>query len=411
MKLISANYESPRLDQGTFLNVIIQDSAIIHQRLNKYLAIDFEVSYLKKEQKVVLETIKMEFYGMESDEHSSNRRTTFSIPNPDYDAEIEGSEERTILPMFTYLMENAGVMPADYQMEDFGFPTYEKVMQYFLDEYQAGRTPNPDVMCNKIIKFGLFYDWAMKQGYDAIATGHYAKADGQFLYVPKDKIKDQTYFLYQIRQEQLAHVVFPLAELTKQAVRQLAHQAKLPVADKKDSVGICFVGDINVPKFLAENLGTKPGKIVDEHGNILGQHRGLWFHTVGQRHGFNYDKKKNAQLNPILHKDELPAMYVIDKNIKANELVIGPKQATRVKTLHVSNLHLLGLTQAELFKRTDLRVRIRHTGQLTDCEIKKMGNRYSVKLKQLVEGVASGQSAVFYTYEKAGRCLGGATIN
>jgi len=129
------------------------------------------------------------------------------------------------------------------------------------------------------------------------------------------------------------------------------------VADKKDSVGICFVGDINVPKFLAENLGTKPGKIVDEHGNILGQHRGLWFHTVGQRHGFNYDKKKYAQLNPILHKDELPAMYVIDKNIKANELVIGPKQATRV------------------------------------------------------EGVASGQSAVFYTYEKAGRCLGGATIN
>ncbi|KKU18090.1 MAG: tRNA-specific 2-thiouridylase MnmA [Candidatus Pacebacteria bacterium GW2011_GWB1_47_8] len=298
-----------------------------------------------------------------------------------------------------------------FQVLNFKKPYREKVMQYFLDEYQAGRTPNPDVMCNKIIKFGLFYDWAMKQGYDAIATGHYAKADGQFLYVPKDKIKDQTYFLYQIRQEQLAHVVFPLAELTKQAVRQLAHQAKLPVADKKDSVGICFVGDINVPKFLAENLGTKPGKIVDEHGNILGQHRGLWFHTVGQRHGFNYDKKKYAQLNPILHKDELPAMYVIDKNIKANELVIGPKQATRVKTLHVSNLHLLGLTQAELFKRTDLRVRIRHTGQLTDCEIKKMGNRYSVKLKQLVEGVASGQSAVFYTYEKAGRCLGGATIN
>jgi len=165
MKLISANYESPRLDQGTFLNVIIQDSAIIHQRLNKYLAIDFEVSYLKKEQKVVLETIKMEFYGMESDEHSSNRRTTFSIPNPDYDAEIEGSEERTILPMFTYLMENAGVMPADYQMEDFGFPTYEKVMQYF----NGGTLENPELTISEPLAIGFLMS-TLKFNNEAVAV-------------------------------------------------------------------------------------------------------------------------------------------------------------------------------------------------------------------------------------------------
>jgi tRNA-specific 2-thiouridylase len=201
-----------------------------------------------------------------------------------------------------------------------------------------------------------------------------------------------------------------LAEVTKQEVRQLAEQANLPVAAKKDSVGICFVGDINVPKFLEENLGTNPGSIVDKRGNLLGQHRGLWFHTIGQRHGFDYDKKKYAEINPKLHRDELPPLYVIEKRQPTNELVIGPKQATQATSFEISALHLIGLTQQELLNQANLKVRIRNTGELIGCSIKKQDDRYQVKLDQPVEGVANGQSAVFYINRPQSRCLGGGTI-
>lgn len=297
-----------------------------------------------------------------------------------------------------------------FQVLDLKKPYREKVMGYFLAEYRAGRTPNPDVMCNKIIKFGLFYEWAMKQGYDAIATGHYAKTDGQNLLAPKDQAKDQTYFLYQIKPEQLAHVIFPLADLTKQQVRELAKQHELPIADKKDSVGICFVGDINVPKFLEENLGTNPGAIVDEHGNKLGEHRGLWFHTIGQRHGFTYDKKQYAKLHSEFHKDELPALYVIGKNIPANELIIGLKQATKTKKLQVAKLDLIGLTEQKLLNQTKLQVRIRHTGELIHGSILKKNGYCQITLAQPVEGAAPGQSVVFYDGQMPARCLGGATL-
>lgn len=294
-----------------------------------------------------------------------------------------------------------------FQVLDFKKQYKVKVMQYFLDEYQAGRTPNPDVLCNKIIKFGLFYDWAMEQGYDAIATGHYAKTDGKHLLVPRDAAKDQTYFLYQIEQEQLAHALFPLGDLTKREVRALAEKHELPVAGKKDSVGICFVGDINVPKFLEENLGTNPGNIVDSQGNVLGRHRGLWFHTIGQRHGFSYNKKRFAQLHPELQKDELPALYVVGKNLETNELVIGLKHATQAKTLTIGALNLIGLAERELLNQPNLQVRIRHTGELIGCSVSKQGEHFEVTLDQPVEGVAAGQSAVLYATE---RCLGGGVI-
>lgn len=297
-----------------------------------------------------------------------------------------------------------------FQVLDFKTQYRQTVMQYFLDEYQAGRTPNPDIMCNKIIKFGLFYDWALKHGYDAIATGHYAKTDGKRLLVPKDTTKDQTYFLYQVRPEQLSRTLFPLGDPTKQEVRQLAHHHKLPIADKKDSVGICFVGDINVPKFLEENLGTNPGNIVDDQGNVLGQHRGLWFHTIGQRHGFIYDKKQYAQLHPELKKDELPALYVIGKHLEKNELIIGLKQATRAKSFQATNLHLIGLTEQAFLEQPNLQVRIRHTGKLVDCALTKHNSHFTVTLNQPVEGVAPGQSAVFYADSSDKQCLGGATI-
>ncbi|MDI5894409.1 hypothetical protein [Flavobacterium algoritolerans] len=141
MKLIAQSYISPLLNQGTFTNVTIEDVCLTHKRKEKYISIAFEMSYLKNDQKVVLDTVAMGFLGMENDEVSSNRTTTFSIPNPDYDAQIEGSQERITVPLFAYLMAHNGVMPADYVMVDYGYPTYEKVMQYF----EGGTLENPEI--------------------------------------------------------------------------------------------------------------------------------------------------------------------------------------------------------------------------------------------------------------------------
>lgn len=298
-----------------------------------------------------------------------------------------------------------------FKVLDFKQAYKEKVMSYFLKEYQAGRTPNPDVMCNKIIKFGLFYDWAIEHNYDAIATGHYAKTDGKNLLVPTDTTKDQTYFLYEIKTEQLPKLIFPLQNLTKKEVRDLAIKHNLPVANKKDSVGICFVGDINVPKFLAENLGKKPGNIVDEAGHILGQHQGLWFHTVGQRHGFTYDKKQYAQLNKNLDKGDLPALYVIEKRPATNELVIGQKQETLKNSFEITNLHLVGITENELLNHKNLSIRIRNTGEKIPGLVEKKGGNFSIKLEHPTSGIASGQSAVFYlAVEEQIICAGGGII-
>lgn len=298
-----------------------------------------------------------------------------------------------------------------FKVLDFKQAYKDKVMNYFLTEYQAGRTPNPDVMCNKIIKFGLFYDWAMEHDYDAIATGHYAKTDGKNLLIPQDTAKDQTYFLYEIKAKQLAQVIFPLQDLTKKEVRELAITHNLPVANKKDSVGICFVGDINVPKFLADNLGKKPGNIIDKAGNVLGQHHGLWFHTVGQRHGFTYDKKKYAQLNKNLAKGDLPALYVIEKRPETNQLVIGQKQETLKKSFEITNLHLINVTETELLNSQNLSIRIRNTGEKIPGLLEKKDGNFSIKLKHSTSGIASGQSAVLYLEtEEQIICAGGGII-
>src|SRR5476651_1228149 len=160
------------------------------------------------------------------------------------------------------------------QVLDFKQAYKDKVVEYFFDTYQKGLTPNPDVMCNKEIKFGLFYDWAMANGFNYVATGHYAqihhekKSDTFQLITSRDHHKDQTYFLYQLSEEQLAHILFPIGHLTKLQVRAEAKKLQLLVAEKKDSVGICFIGDIDVHAFLKERLGENPGKVVDTAGNI-----------------------------------------------------------------------------------------------------------------------------------------------
>ena len=166
---------------------------------------------------------------------------------------------------------------------------WDKVFTYFLDEYKKGRTPNPDVMCNKEIKFKAFLDYAMKLGADYVATGHYArikKENGEtFLLRGLDKNKDQTYFLSQLKQEQIENILFPVGEMEKPEVRKIAEEAGLSTARKKDSTGICFIGEKNFKEFLTRYLPAKKGKMIDLDGNVRGMHDGLMYYTIGQRHG------------------------------------------------------------------------------------------------------------------------------
>lgn len=188
-----------------------------------------------------------------------------------------------------------------------------KVLDYFFAEYEAGRTPNPDVMCNREIKFKLFLDRALKLGADLVATGHYAQVlaeDGIFkLKKGIDPAKDQSYFLCRLGQHELSHALFPLGTLPKSAVRKLALDFKLPTATKKDSQGICFVGQIDIKEFLQTRIKSSPGAIVNGSGEIIGEHQGLAFYTIGQREGLG----GNLAGGPY---------YVVDKKISTNELLV-----------------------------------------------------------------------------------------
>lgn len=300
-----------------------------------------------------------------------------------------------------------------FQVLDFKQAYKDKVVEYFFNEYEAGRTPNPDVMCNKEIKFGLFYDWAMANGFDAIATGHYAQIGPEFsLATSKDAHKDQTYFLYRMKKEQLQHVLFPIGHFTKPEVRIEAKKHQLAVATKKDSVGICFIGDINVHAFLQERLGENPGNVVDTSGNVIGNHQGLWFYTVGQRHGFTIFPNTSIKQSDgtTIDKHNIPPFYVIRKNPTKNELVVGFGAETYQEKFSVTDLHWIQAAPTT----QDILVRIRHTGQLLPAKITfDSEQELSVELTQPAQGIAEGQSAVFYlpiAGQDNFRCLGGGVI-
>lgn len=331
-----------------------------------------------------------------------------------------------------------------FKVLDFKDAYKEKVVEYFFREYEAGRTPNPDVLCNKEIKFGLFYDWAMAEGFDFVATGHYAQimriknnesgikvgnASGHnssflihnsvfSLVRSADSWKDQTYFLYRLREDQLPHILFPVGHLLKSEVRLLASSYKLSTATKPDSQGICFIGDINVHNFLKERLGERPGDVVDMKGNKIGEHKGLWFYTIGQRHGF--DNAFQVKNEVGIDKHMIPPFYVIRKDAANNRLVVCFGAETYRDNFKIEDVHWIdtGIKNNEsgirvgnasdhnssFFIHNPLLVRIRHTGKLLPCLL----NGNQVKLTDPVQGIASGQSAVFYAGEV---CLGGGIIS
>jgi tRNA-specific 2-thiouridylase len=290
----------------------------------------------------------------------------------------------------------------------------QKVVDYFYSEYKVGRTPNPDVMCNREIKFGMFYEWALEEGFDAVATGHYARIEDGKLMRGVDEKKDQSYFLYQLRGEQLDHIQFPLGEMTKNEVRKEAHKRGLITADKPDSQGICFIGEVSTKQFL-KDLGMKErkGEVVMRRGGeeyVVGEHPGAWFFTVGQRHGFTIDKARIKKLSEKLNMnaEEMPGMYVVEKDVKQNRLTIGGREQLMRDKLEVSELHWISKDdESQITDGRELQVRIRHGGALVRARLQMTDDGSQIKLKKPVFGVAPGQAVVFYDEDVV---LGGGII-
>ncbi|MEI6462433.1 MAG: tRNA 2-thiouridine(34) synthase MnmA [bacterium] len=271
----------------------------------------------------------------------------------------------------------------------------EKVVDYFFSEYKKGRTPNPDVMCNKEIKFDLFLKKSLEEGADMIATGHYAqiekdKETGEYkLLKGIDNNKDQSYFLCTLNQYQLSKTIFPIGHLIKPDVRKIAKENNLVVAEKKDSQGICFIGKIDVNEFLKTQIQTKEGDIVNEDTNkVIGKHQGVYFYTIGQREGINIGGTK------------LP-LFVSRKDFKNNILYVV--EGTSNPKLFKSEFELESITftdQKEHIFPIKTEVSIRYRQKPFECEISNEGNKIEVKLGSPIRAVSSGQIAVFYNKEE-----------
>ncbi len=281
----------------------------------------------------------------------------------------------------------------------------QKVLDYFYHSYEEGRTPNPDLLCNLEVKFGAFYDWAMKEGFEKVATGHYARIKDHKLYTAADKMKDQTYFLALVNGTKWERVIFPIGDLEKKEVRELARRDGLLVAEKADSTGVCFVGEVGLRDFLglrvplAEGLiwrRTKAGALEE-----IGTHKGAAFYTIGQRHGLTIKKMDT----------KTPQYFVIEKDVKKNWLIVGEKEECyKQKFLVREQTFFNGIKEKTVW------IRVRHQGEILRGKISpaKPAGFFQVELEKKVFALASGQFAVFYQPDERSEsnfyCLGGAEI-
>jgi tRNA-uridine 2-sulfurtransferase len=287
---------------------------------------------------------------------------------------------------------------------------YEKnVVEYLIDEYRHGRTPNPDVMCNKHIKFGGFFDWAMERGFDYVATGHYARVQEienektprfQML-TGVDTNKDQTYFLWTLTQKHLAHTLFPVGQFEKPYVRELASKYNLPTATKKDSQGICFLGKVDMKEFLSHYITPIQGDVLNTQGEVIGSHDGAVFLTLGQRHGFTA-----FQSSP-----ESVPLYVIAKDIEKNTITVAPEFTLEQALKHDGGVAPIHLTDVNWISKTTIaecEARLRYRQNLFPITLTDMqGSTCTVTPHTPQPYVQKGQSVVFY---KNDTCLGGGII-
>lgn len=275
----------------------------------------------------------------------------------------------------------------DFEVWDFEEAYREKVVEYMLAEFRKGNTPNPDIMCNQEIKFKLFYEKAMEAGADLIATGHYARTDHVDLLRAVDENKDQTYFLYRISEEALRHTLFPIGGMMKPEVKKLAEEKGLHNAYKKESMGVCFVGEVGMKDFLKEYIEVEPGEIREaETDKVLGYHEGAVFYTIGQRHG-------------LYISGGMP-YYVVKKDVANNVVYVS-------KDLNNNNLWIKELKLRNVFVRSEtpenVQVRLRHRAPLIPATFDGETLKFESKIKR----PAAGQSAVLYDGEI---CLGGGII-
>ncbi len=273
----------------------------------------------------------------------------------------------------------------------------EEVIDYMIHEYKEGRTPNPDVLCNREVKFGGFWKWAKERGADFIATGHYARTNGKELLTAIDTLKDQTYFLWKLTSDDLEHVLFPIGHLLKSEVRSIAKEGSLPVALKKDSQGLCFIGNIDIKEFLSKYIKEKNGDVVDTNNNIIGKHSGVTFYTIGERHGFNVSSK-DISSEPF---------YVVHKDVTRNILTVSHDrpQLALGDTFMISNLSLV---RKDFPHKLECSGRGRYRAELSTITLKESeGGEYTVRKNSGDLIPVSGQSLVFY---KDDNCLGGGII-
>lgn len=305
----------------------------------------------------------------------------------------------------------------------------KEVVDYMIEEYKNGSTPNPDVMCNKYVKFGGFFDWAMNQGADYVATGHYARIRREYrisnvecskdkknktdlnstfniqhsvfeLLAGDDKNKDQSYFLWTLTQKQLSKTLFPVGDIEKPEVRRLAKKYNLSTSIKKDSQGLCFIGRIDIKDFLKNYIEEKRGDVLNEKGEIIGFHDGAFYLTVGQRHGFTINKK-----TPI----DTP-YYIIKKDFKNNNIVVS-QDILKVENVEknkvvIKNINWTTGEEPNLLKKYSARIRYRQP--LEECKIVKSLNNFEIYFTKPQKAITTGQSIVIYDGEV---CIGGGIIN
>jgi tRNA-specific 2-thiouridylase len=274
---------------------------------------------------------------------------------------------------------------------------WDRVVSYTLSEIKKGRTPNPDIMCNQQVKFGAFYELFADQ-FDAVATGHYAQTQAingiTYLYQSPDPIKDQTYFLARLSQQQLQKALFPIGHMTKPELRDYAHAADLPNKARKDSQGICFLGKLKFSEFVQYHLGEHPGKLVEfETGSILGAHKGAWFYTVGQRQGIGLAGGP---------------WYVVSKDLTTHTVYISKKYYEPDKqrdTFDIEDLIWLSGEQ----RQSEFLVKLRHGPKVTPATVTySPDNRARIVLSEQDQGIAAGQFAVLYS---GNRCVASGVIS